>query len=53
MRPLLGPYIERHHGDADWTLSARPGIQAEFGSGYVLRLVNERRAAEGLPPFAG
>lgn len=53
LRPLLGPYLERYYGEADWELSARPDIPAEFGSGYVLRIVNERRAAEGLPPFAG
>ncbi len=53
LRPLLAPYLERYYADAGWTLSARPDIPAEFGSGYVLRIVNERRAAEGLPPFAG
>lgn len=53
LRPLMRPYLERYYADADWTLSARPDIPAEFGSGYVLRIVNERRAAEGLPPFAG
>jgi hypothetical protein len=53
LRPLMGPYLERYYADADWDLSARPDIPSEFGSGYVLRIVNERRAAEGLPPFAG
>ena len=53
LRPVFGPYLERYYGGDDWDLSARPNISAEFGSGYVLRIVNERRAAEGLPPFAG
>lgn len=53
LRPVLGPYLERYYGDAGWDLSARPDIPAEFGSGYVLRIVNERRVAEGLQPFAG
>ncbi len=53
LRPLLGPYLERYYGEAGWELNARPDIPAEFGSGYVLRIVNERRAAEGIAPFAG
>jgi hypothetical protein len=53
LRPVLEPYLERYYADAGWNLSARPDIPAEFGSGYVLRIVNERRAAEGLAPFAG
>jgi hypothetical protein len=53
LRPVFGPYLERYYAEADWELSARPSIPAEFGSGYVLRIVNERRAAEGLQPFAG
>lgn len=53
LRPLMEPYLARYYGDAGWDLRARPDIPAEFGSGYVLRIVNERRAAEGIPPFAG
>lgn len=53
LRPVFRPYLERYYEGADWELSARPSVPAGFGSGYVLRIVNERRAAEGLRPFAG
>ncbi|HEX8282720.1 MAG TPA: sulfotransferase domain-containing protein [Pyrinomonadaceae bacterium] len=53
LRPVLRPYLGRYYAGADWDLSERPAIPADFGSGYVLRIVNERRAAEGLPPFGG
>ncbi|HEX8353921.1 MAG TPA: hypothetical protein VF611_13525 [Pyrinomonadaceae bacterium] len=53
LRPVLRPYLERYYEGVDWDLSARPSIPAEFGSGYVERIVNERRAADGLPPFGG
>jgi hypothetical protein len=53
LRPVLRPYLERYYEGADWGLSAHPFIPAEFGSGYVERIVNERRAADGLPPFGG
>ena len=53
LRPVLRPYLERYYEGADWDVRARPSLPAEFGSGYVERIVNERRAAEGLPPFGG
>jgi hypothetical protein len=51
LRPILAPYLERYYEGGDWTLNSRPAIPAAFSSGYVTRIVNERRAAEGLPPF--
>lgn len=51
LRPVLRPYLERYYAGADWRLSATPSIPAEFGSGYVERIVNERRAAANLPPL--
>lgn len=51
LRPVLRPYLDRYYPEADWTLNARPSVPAEFCSGYVERLVNERRAAANLPPF--
>jgi hypothetical protein len=53
LRPVLRPYLERYYGGADWNLSERPAIRPEFCSGYVERIVNERRAADGLTPFGG
>lgn len=51
LRPVLRPYLERYYGGDGWELSARPSIPAEFGSGYVERIVNERRASVNLPPL--
>lgn len=52
LHPALRPYLERYYGGADWDLNARQSIPAEFGSDYIKRIVNERRASEGLPPFS-
>jgi len=44
-RPWFAPYLE-HNGYADdWTLAPEPRIPSEHASGYVLRLVNERRGS--------
>lgn len=51
LRPVLRPYLDRYYEGADWELSPRPSIPAEFGSGYVERIINDRRAATNLPPL--
>jgi hypothetical protein len=43
LRPLLGPYMERCGYSDDWELAAEPSIPAQFGSGYVERVVTLRR----------
>jgi hypothetical protein len=50
-RPLLQPFLDRYYPDADWDLSPSPRILPEHASRYVERIVNERRALEGIPPL--
>lgn len=47
----LQPYLDHYYPAADWCLSAAPRIEPEHGSGYVERLLNERRVLAGLPPL--
>jgi hypothetical protein len=49
LRPIMQPYLDRYYPDADWDQVERPHIPREHGSGYVTRIVNERRAALLLP----
>jgi hypothetical protein len=50
-RPIFGPYLDRYYPAADWNLGATPLLDPEFGSLYVARVINERRALWGLPPL--
>jgi len=43
-RPLLAPYMQRYGYDDDWSLAPAPAILPEECTGYVLRLVRERRS---------
>jgi hypothetical protein len=50
-RPLLSRYMDRYGYADDWALATEPKIRPEECSGYVMRLVRERR--EGIaPPLA-
>ena len=51
LRPVLQPFLDRFYRGADWELNASPSLPAEFGSGYVERIVNDRRASANLSPF--
>jgi hypothetical protein len=42
-RPFFSPYMTLNGYPDDWTLPDRPHIRPQHGSGYVLRLVEERR----------
>jgi glycine/D-amino acid oxidase-like deaminating enzyme len=46
-RPLLSAYMSRYDYGDDWTLATEPVVRPEECSGYVMRLVRERR--EGFP----
>lgn len=50
---VLQPLLDRYYDGADWTLSAAPSISPHHCSGYVERLVNERRVIMKLPAYAG
>jgi len=52
LRPLFAPVMQRLGYTDDWDLSAQPSIPPEYGSSYVLKIVNERRLDMGLPPVA-
>jgi hypothetical protein len=47
-RPLLADYMERYGYGDDWTLADDPHIERDECSGYVERLVRERRG-EAVP----
>jgi SAM-dependent methyltransferase len=51
MAPLLNPVMERLGYRDSWELAGCPRIDANHAWKYVLRLVEERRAHYGLPPF--
>lgn len=50
--PMFQPYLDRYYPQADWTLAQTPSIDPEHSSQYVVRVVNERRAAQSLPQLA-
>ncbi len=50
-RPLLSAYMERYGYDDDWELASEPIVRPEECSGYVLRLIHERRT--GTPAAVG
>jgi hypothetical protein len=50
-RPLLSAYMERYGYDDDWALASEPVVRPEECSGYVLRLIHERRT--GAPAAVG
>lgn len=52
LRPLLQPYLDRYYPEADWAVASVPQIDPRHGSGYVRRIVNERRAMDRLPLLA-
>jgi hypothetical protein len=48
-RPLLQPFLRHFRYDTDdWMLNEHPVIPTRDCSGYALRVLNERRADEGL-----
>jgi hypothetical protein len=49
--PVMQPFLNRFYPDADWKLSASPSIPREHGSGYIERIVNDRRAVLKQPAF--
>lgn len=49
LRPVLQPYLDRYYPTADWSLEPTPSIDPAHGSRYVMRIVDERRAASWLP----
>ena len=51
LRPVLQPFLDRYYPEADWELSPLPLIPKEHGSGYVKRVVNDRRASMNLALF--
>ena len=51
LRPMLQPYLDRYYPAADWDLSQAPALDPSFGSRYVERVINERRASWGVPPL--
>ncbi len=51
LRPLVQPFLDRYYREADWKLSAAPSIPADHCSGYVKRIVNDRRVRMKLPPL--
>lgn len=48
LRPVLARFLDQYVYDADWCLDAHPRIAAEHASRYVERIVQRRRAVEGL-----
>lgn len=50
-RPIVQPFLDRYYPQADWDLSADPVLDPLYGSQYVERVMNERRAWSGLPPL--
>ena len=51
IRPVLKPYLDRYYPGAEWHLNEAPRVSPEHASRYVERIVNERRAEDGLAPF--
>jgi hypothetical protein len=51
LRPIVQPFLDRYYAEADWKLSLSPSIPAEHSSGYIERIVNDRRASLKLPHF--
>ncbi|MDX6767238.1 MAG: hypothetical protein SFU85_10660 [Candidatus Methylacidiphilales bacterium] len=51
LRPWLQKPLAEHYPGSDWELSPAPHINPGHASGYVRRIVNERRALDGLPPL--
>jgi hypothetical protein len=50
-RPLLSAYMDRYGYADDWELASDPTVRPEECSGYVLRLIHERRT--GAPAALG
>jgi hypothetical protein len=48
-RPLLSHYMDRYGYSDNWELSAEPRVRPEECSGYVMRLVRERRSGIAAP----
>ena len=48
-RPLLSHYMDRYGYSDDWELAAEPQVRPEECSGYVMRLVRERRTGFAAP----
>jgi hypothetical protein len=53
LQPVLQPYLDAYYPQADWKLPSDPAIDPSLGSLYVARIMDERRAAMGLPPAFG
>jgi hypothetical protein len=50
-RPILQPFLDRYYPNADWELNHSASISSEHSSGYVLRIVNDRRAFLNKQPL--
>jgi Sulfotransferase domain len=48
-RPSLSPYMERYAYADEWELAGDPLIRPEECSGYVMRLIHERRTGTPAP----
>jgi hypothetical protein len=49
LRPAMQPFLDRYYPSADWDLSPSASLDADDGSRYVERIIDERRTALGLP----
>ena len=50
--PTMQPFLDRYYSVADWRLAAVFSIRAEHASGYVERIVNDKRALMKSRPLA-
>jgi hypothetical protein len=52
-QPIFQQFIDAYPRYDNWSLNDGPDkvLLSKYGSGYVLRLVNERRRFKGLPPI--
>lgn len=49
LRPVMKPFLDRYYPDSNWELNRTPLLPAEYGSGYIKRIVNDRRTLLKLP----
>jgi hypothetical protein len=49
----MQPFLDRYYSVADWRLAAVFSIRAEHASGYVERIVNDKRALMKSRPRTG
>ena len=49
--PLFGPFLEQYGYSDDWRLAKAKEIDPDHCSGYVRRIINERRKSDQLEPI--